>query len=80
MVIRCLKYGIAALLLVLIAIQAIPYGRTASNPPVISEPEWDTSVTRDLAVRACFDCHSNETHWPWYSRMAPVTWWTLDHV
>ena len=80
MVISGLKYGIAALLLVFIAIQAIPYGRTTSNPSVISEPEWDIPATRDLAVRACFDCHSNETHWPWYSRVAPVSWWTLSHV
>jgi hypothetical protein len=27
-----------------------------------------------LAVRACFDCHSNETRWPWYSNIAPVSW------
>ena len=37
-------------------------------------------MTRDLAVRTCFDCHSNETHWPWYSRVAPVSWWNQDHV
>jgi hypothetical protein len=31
-------------------------------------------VTRALAVRACYDCHSNETVWPWYSFVAPVSW------
>ncbi len=30
--------------------------------------------TRDLAKQACFDCHSNETVWPWYSNVAPVSW------
>ncbi len=41
---------------------------------MVSEPAWDTSATRDLAQRACFDCHSNETVWPWYSNIAPVSW------
>ena len=30
--------------------------------------------------RACYDCHSNETHWPWYSQVAPVSWFVTDHV
>ncbi|MGH8870698.1 MAG: heme-binding domain-containing protein, partial [Acidimicrobiia bacterium] len=58
----------------MIAIQAIPYGRAHANPHVVAEPDWDSAVTRDLAVRACFDCHSNETQWPWYSNVAPVSW------
>jgi Haem-binding domain len=57
-----------------IAIQAVPYGRSHSNPPVVAEPPWQTPHTRTLAVRACFDCHSNETSWPWYSNIAPVSW------
>lgn len=56
------------------AIQLVPYGRAHANPPVISEPAWDSAATRALAVRACFDCHSNETQWPWYSHVAPVSW------
>jgi mono/diheme cytochrome c family protein len=54
--------------------QAVPYGREHSNPPVIEEPAWDSSETRALAVKACFDCHSNETVWPWYSNVAPLSW------
>lgn len=30
--------------------------------------------------RACRDCHSNDTRWPWYSRLAPVSWFVIDHV
>lgn len=56
------------------AIQLVPYGRDHANPPVVSEPTWDSARTRELAVRACFDCHSNETEWPWYSNVAPVSW------
>lgn len=55
-------------------IQLIPYGRTHSNPPIAKEPEWDSPRTRELAVRACFDCHSNETRWPWYADLAPFSW------
>jgi hypothetical protein len=29
---------------------------------------------------ACYDCHSDETKWPWYARVAPVSWWLVDHV
>jgi hypothetical protein len=55
-------------------IQAIPYGRTHSNPAVLGEPAWDSPRTRELAVRACFNCHSNETRWPWYADVAPMSW------
>lgn len=43
------------------------------NPPVVSEPNWDSPQTRDLAQRACFDCHSNETNWPLYSYIPPIS-------
>jgi hypothetical protein len=52
-----------------------------SNPPVVAEPAWDSPQTRALAQRACFDCHSNETQWPWHTRIAPISWLaTLDTV
>ncbi|HET7696571.1 MAG TPA: heme-binding domain-containing protein [Vicinamibacterales bacterium] len=58
----------------LAAIQAVPYGRNHLNPPVAAEPVWDSPETRTLAKQACFDCHSNETAWPAYSKVAPVSW------
>ena len=45
-----------------------------TNPPVTAEPAWDSPQTRVLAQRACFDCHSNETSWPWYDRMPIGSW------
>lgn len=30
--------------------------------------------------RACYDCHSNETRWPWYAQISPVSWWLKSHV
>ena len=55
-------------------LQLVPYGRTHSNPPTTKEPAWDSPRTRELAVRACFDCHSNETRWPTYASIAPLSW------
>lgn len=66
----------------LFLIQAVPYGKNYSNPAVIREPVWDSSDTRALAKRACFDCHSFETERPWYSRLAPMSWlaqWDIDN-
>jgi hypothetical protein len=54
--------------------QLVPYGRKHVNPPVAAEPSWADADTRVFAKRACFDCHSNETRWPWYSNIAPVSW------
>ncbi|MBT5319663.1 MAG: heme-binding domain-containing protein [Chloroflexi bacterium] len=67
-------------LVVLLAIQAVPYGRDHDNSPVRLEPNWDSPRTRELTVAACFDCHSNEVVWPWYSNVAPVSWYVQSHV
>ena len=66
--------GFGALAVLLVAIQFVPYGRDHTNPPVLAEPAWDSPQTRALFVRACADCHSNQTVWPWYSNVAPVSW------
>ena len=74
------KFGRTLLILVgiglvlFLLIQLIPYGRNHTNPAVVAEPTWDNPATRDLVKRACFDCHSNETVWPWYSNVAPISW------
>ena len=58
----------------IVLMQIVPYGRTHTNPPIRKEPAWDSPRTRELAVRACFNCHSNETRWPWYANVAPLSW------
>jgi len=63
-----------SLVLLGVVIQLVPYGRDHINPPVVQEPQWDTPKTRELFMRACADCHSNETKWPWYSNVAPISW------
>jgi mono/diheme cytochrome c family protein len=67
------RFGLAAVAAVL-AMQLVPYGRNHTNPVATGEPAWDAPETRALAKQACFDCHSNETEWPAYARIAPVSW------
>ncbi len=66
--------GVIAFLLM----QLVPY--RVSNAATRNEPQWDRPRTRELAVRACYDCHSNEVHTPWYGKIAPVSWWVTHHV
>lgn len=65
---------------VLVFIQAIPFGRSHSNPPVTGEPKWDSPRTRELTVRACYGCHSNEVDYPAYASVAPISWMVTSHV
>ncbi len=57
----------------LIIIQFIPSSFSRTNPPVTGEPAWDAPATRATFMKACGDCHSNETVYPWYSRIAPAS-------
>ena len=61
-------------------IQAVPYGREHSNPPVTGTPPWDSPRTKQLFDQACANCHSHQTIWPWYSHIAPVSWLTQNDV
>ena len=77
---RLLTVIFAATLGTMVTIQAIPYGRAHSNPPITGEPEWATPRTRELMVRACFGCHSNEVEYPAYASVAPISWVVQSHV
>lgn len=66
--------ALIALIALSALIQVVPYGRDHENPPVTREVKWDSQRTRDLAVGACYDCHSNLTEWPWHSNVAPTSW------
>lgn len=69
-----LKWSALALLALLLLIQLVPYGRDHTNPPGGRKIAWDSPRTERLMTDACMDCHSNETRWPWYSNVAPVSW------
>jgi len=75
-----MKKILAIGLLLLVVIQFIPYGKDHTNPKVVAEPKWDTPQTRELFMKACVDCHSNETKWPAYSNVAPISWIVYRHV
>ena len=77
------KKIIIGLLAFLVLIQFIRVDKT--NPPV--EPQNDfITITQapaevvSLLKTACYDCHSNETTYPWYFNVAPISWWAKDHV
>lgn len=67
-----LGIALAVLIVGFLALQLVPVD--TSNPPVASEPHWDSPQTQALVEQACYDCHSNETKWPWYSHVAPLSW------
>ena len=70
-----MKYKIVtSVIIIAVAIQFIPYGKNHTNPSIVTEPVWDTPKTKELFARACADCHSHETKWPWYSNIAPISW------
>ena len=59
-------------------IQLVPY--RYDNPAAAQEPTWDSARTRQLAVTACYNCHSNQTETYWWEDIAPVSWWITNHV
>ena len=75
---KILRSTAIALPVLLVGIQLVPVTKT--NPPVTQAIAWDSEQTQKLAQRACMDCHSNETVWPWYSNIAPVSWLVAKHV
>jgi hypothetical protein len=80
---KALKWSGSALVVLLAVAQFIQPART--NPPSDAARAIDSHVEMDPEVsatldRACYDCHSNATHWPWYSKVAPVSWFLVSHV
>ena len=67
-----------ALVAVFVIMQFVPY--RVDNPSTRDEPNWDSPATRELAVRACYSCHSNETKVLWFEQVAPIHWYIANHV
>jgi len=74
---RPLRVAAVALPAALAVIQLVPVDR--SNPPVTGEVDAPQPVMEVLR-RACYDCHSHETRWPWYAYVAPVSWLVAHDV
>jgi len=78
---RIIKFGGAGVVLVLALMQLANPSRV--NPPVVSDLIAASSPPPRIAAlfhSACYDCHSNETKWPWYSRVAPISWLVAHDV
>jgi Haem-binding domain len=80
---RLLRFAALAFVVVIVATQMIRPART--NPPTdpartIGARLPVSSEAAAVMNRACRDCHSNDTTWPWYSNVAPVSWLVIDHV
>src|SRR5215213_9666575 len=80
---KVLKAVAALLFLSFVGVQFVRPERV--NPPAASGQalEEHARVTPEVAgvlKRSCMDCHSNRTDWPWYSNVAPASWFVIDHV
>ena len=71
------KWLAAVLAILFGVIQLVPVERT--NPAIEEEVPAPVDV-HSVLKRACYDCHSNETVWPWYSRIAPASWQIAQDV
>lgn len=71
---RWLKRIVLGIVALFVLIQAVPYGRSHTNPPATASVKWDSPKTEQLFMTACADCHSNLTKWPWYTNVAPMSW------
>lgn len=75
---RWIRFLLSIAVVAFLLTQLVPYRLT--NPATRSEPKWDSARTRQLAVVACFDCHSNESKHHWYTQVAPISWVTVHDV
>ena len=72
-----LHWLLIGVVVVLLLIQLVPL--TRDNPPVMADVNAPADV-KAVLHRSCYDCHSNETAWPWYGYVAPVSWLVAGDV
>lgn len=80
---KYLKIAVIVLFVAFIAIQF--YRPDFTNPPVVAgENLFATNEVpenvKSILVRSCGDCHTNETKYPWYSKISPSSWFLADHI
>jgi hypothetical protein len=76
---RWLVRGVLLGVVVLLVLQVVPIGRI-KNGEVTQEAPWPDAESKQLAVAACYDCHSNEVQLKWFDKIAPVSWYVANHV
>jgi hypothetical protein len=77
---RVLKRVLLALGIIFVAIQFVPYGWWHDNPSVVDDAPWPDAAAEAVARSSCYSCHSNETDWPLYSYVAPMSWLVRNDV
>ena len=77
---RAVLWTAAVCLGLAVAIQLVPYGWRHPNPPVTSDAPWPDAASERIARESCYSCHSNETDWPAYSYIAPMSWLVRNDV
>ena len=77
---RVVRWPVAVLTVVAIVIQFVPYGWWHENPPVVQDAPWPDAASEQIARESCYSCHSNETDWPLYSYVAPMSWLVRSDV
>jgi len=79
-----LKFKILlGLLLILAVLQILPREKNENRAPSDSDlfkVEEATLEIEELIIGACYDCHSYQSKYPWYSNVAPLSWWIDDHI
>jgi hypothetical protein len=78
-----IRTAVLLFLAVILGIQMIRPERTNPSTDPTRTMSARLHVQADVEAvleRACRDCHSNDTVWPWYSNVAPVSWFVIDHV
>jgi hypothetical protein len=60
--------------------QFVPYGWWHENPPVVADAPWPDEASEQIARESCYSCHSNQTEWPIYSYVAPMSWLVRNDV
>ena len=68
------------ILLILVGIQFVPFNVPADVPTKAEDELQASDEAQAILKRSCFDCHSNHTTFPWYSSVAPISWFTKYHV
>ena len=81
------KFNKLNLLIAFLAVFALIQFKVIDKSPIEINPESDFLMIEqapkevvELLKTSCYDCHSNQTHYPWYSNIAPVSWWLKGHI
>jgi hypothetical protein len=77
---RVARWPLGVVAVAFVAVQFVPYGWWHENPRVVQDAPWPSDESRRIARESCYSCHSNETDWPLYSYVAPMSWLVRSDV